>query len=81
MIRFFEYALLFYFVYTIVRLLLRPINKNGQQRPGNYRQGNYDGGSHSAKKNGETFISGRPQNKPRQDSDDDGEYIDYKEVD
>ena len=82
MIRFFEYAVLFYFVYTIVKMLLRPINKNGQRSGNGYgRQENYDNGSRSSKRNGETFISGRPESKPRQDNDDDGEYIDYKEVD
>jgi hypothetical protein len=86
--KFFEYLILGYLIYIFLRNIFgRFFITQGKQDTGNFRQDNnnnrpYNEPSNPGKKYGATRVDHIPQEENRHNSniDDDGEYIDYKEV-
>lgn len=87
MFKFFEYLILGYLIYIFLRNIFgRFFITESKQSTGNYRQDNayrpYENERASGKKYGATRVDHIPQEDNRHSShiEDDGEYIDYKEV-
>jgi len=78
MFKLIAWIIFFYLLFKIVRNFLGPVLNQGRQT--NHQPYNQQQGGYNRPKEGSTTIHKTNTNDKRNDGDDEGEYIDYKEI-